>query len=61
MMSLEYLIMTESNKIMGKYNMDMSQHEGAPTGQLYDNLSNKTVEVSSDLSFIGKQDFVAIP
>lgn len=53
--------MTESNKIMGKYNMDTSQHEGAPTGQLCDNLSNKIVEFSSDLSFTGKQDFIAIP
>lgn len=47
-MSLEYLIMPKCSKIMGKYKVDMSQLEEAPTGQLCDNL-NKIMEFSSDV------------
>lgn len=49
MSELEYLIMMQSNKIMWKDNMETSQLEGAPTGQLCDNSSNKIIEVRSDL------------
>lgn len=40
--------MPKCSKIMEKYKVDMSQLEGAPTGQLCDNL-NKIMEFSSDL------------